>query len=342
MYVPVKGGEAAVAASRDALARTRRGAPSIPELTVDQIREQMRLAVDRVMTEGALYDPDLAALALKQAQGDIAEAVFLLRAHRATLRRVGCSRPIDFSKIRYDRHISATSKEITGGQTLGATYDYTHRLLDFSLRDKAALPELAVPSVNVPDVPAHAPASSDFNDFLNLDRQTEEDAVDITRVPLRMPCQPSETLAHLVRGEEGFLTGLAYAHLRTAGASHPYVLELSAGEVEVFVELEDIGLTISIGDLQVTACSMVSPVVDGKNSHLSEGFGVAFGSNERKAVAMAAVDVALKDTLDGEFVLGHSDGVEASGYVSHLKLPHYSDFQADLETIRRLRAGHDD
>lgn len=78
MYVPVKGGEAAIAASLDALARRRRGDPSVPELTVAQIGEQMRGAVDRVMTEGALYDRDLAALALKQAQGDVAEATFLL------------------------------------------------------------------------------------------------------------------------------------------------------------------------------------------------------------------------------------------------------------------------
>ena len=330
MYVPVKGGEAAIAESRAALARARRGDPAVPELTVAQIREQMRGAVDRVMTEGALYDRDLAALALKQAEGDVAEAAFLLRAHRATLRRIGHCEPLDFSAIRPDRHISATAKELPGGQVLGATRDYTHRLLDFSLMGEAAPPsgEAICPGDMPLDLP---PAKGEGGG---------EEPVDITRVPLRPPYGPSETLGHLVRGEEGFLTGLAYTRLRTAGAAHPYVEDLVAGEVEVLVELEDIGLTVSIGDIEVTACRMVAPVLDGPRPHLSPGFGVAFGRNERKAVAMAAIDQALKTGLDAELVLAHADGVEAGGYVSHLKLPHYSDFQADLETIRRL-AGDD-
>ena len=37
-------------------------------------------------------------------------------------------------------------------------------------------------------------------------------------------------------------------------------------------------------------------------------------------------------------MLYHSDNVEASGFVQHLKLPHYVDFQANLELLRRLRA----
>ena len=38
-------------------------------------------------------------------------------------------------------------------------------------------------------------------------------------------------------------------------------------------------------------------------------------------------------------MLSHSDNVEASGFVQHLKLPHYVDFQSELELLRRLRAG---
>jgi alpha-D-ribose 1-methylphosphonate 5-triphosphate synthase subunit PhnI len=36
-------------------------------------------------------------------------------------------------------------------------------------------------------------------------------------------------------------------------------------------------------------------------------------------------------------VLSHCDNVEATGFVEHLKLPHYVDFQSELELIRRLR-----
>jgi alpha-D-ribose 1-methylphosphonate 5-triphosphate synthase subunit PhnI len=39
-------------------------------------------------------------------------------------------------------------------------------------------------------------------------------------------------------------------------------------------------------------------------------------------------------------VLSHADNVEASGFVQHLKLPHYVDFQAELELVRKLRARH--
>jgi len=41
---------------------------------------------------------------------------------------------------------------------------------------------------------------------------------------------------------------------------------------------------------------------------------------------------------DQEFVLAHADNVEASGFVQHLKLPHYVDFQSELELLRRLRS----
>jgi alpha-D-ribose 1-methylphosphonate 5-triphosphate synthase subunit PhnI len=80
MYVAVKGGEKAIDNAHSWLAEERRGDPAVPELTLEQIKQQMTLAVDRVMSEGSLYDADLAALAIKQARGDLVEAIFLLRA----------------------------------------------------------------------------------------------------------------------------------------------------------------------------------------------------------------------------------------------------------------------
>ena len=41
---------------------------------------------------------------------------------------------------------------------------------------------------------------------------------------------------------------------------------------------------------------------------------------------------------DEEFVLSHCDNVQATGFVEHLKLPHYVDFQAELAPVRMLRA----
>ena len=94
MYVAVKGGEKAIDNAHCLMAEERRGDTNIPEMTVSQILQQMRLAVDRVMSEGSLYDPALAALAIKQSRGDLVEAVFLLRAYRTTLPRFGISNPI--------------------------------------------------------------------------------------------------------------------------------------------------------------------------------------------------------------------------------------------------------
>src|SRR5262245_3247609 len=138
MYVAVKGGEAAIAAAHDLLARDRRGDPAVPELTTDQIREQLTLAVNRVMCEGSLYDPDLAALAVKQARGDLIEAIFLLRAYRTTLPRLGFAEPVNTNAMAIRRRISATYKDLPGGQVLGPTFDYTHRLLDPDLAGSSA------------------------------------------------------------------------------------------------------------------------------------------------------------------------------------------------------------
>lgn len=143
MYVAVKGGEAAILNSYRLLAAQRRGDAALPELSVEQIRQQLKLAVDRVMTEGSVYDPELAALAIKQACGDLVEAIFLLRAYRATLPRWGNSVPLDTAHMELDRRISATFKDLPGGQVLGPTYDYTQRLLDFTL---LAQGEIAAPA----------------------------------------------------------------------------------------------------------------------------------------------------------------------------------------------------
>src|SRR5580700_4495256 len=133
MYVAVKGGERAITAAHELLAEARRGDPAVPELSLAQIEHQLALAVDRVMTEGSIYDRELAALAIKQARGDLVEAIFLLRAYRTTLPRLAASLPIDTGSARLERRISATFKDLPGGQLLGPTFDYTHRLLDFDL-----------------------------------------------------------------------------------------------------------------------------------------------------------------------------------------------------------------
>src|ERR1700761_6847001 len=141
MYVAVKGGEAAIANAHRLLADRRRGDRSLPAIGIEQIVEQLTLAVDRVMAEASLYDRELAGLAVRQARGDMIEAIFLLRAYRTTLPRFGYSQPLDTAAMKIERRISATYKDLPGGQLLGPTFDYTHRLLDPSLLTDAPVDE---------------------------------------------------------------------------------------------------------------------------------------------------------------------------------------------------------
>ena len=356
MYVAVKGGEAAILHSYRLLAEQRRGDTAIPELSVRQIREQLKLAVDRVMTEGSVYDPELAALAIKQASGDLVEAIFLLRAYRATLPRLGASVPLDTARMQLDRRISATFKDLPGGQVLGPTYDYTQRLLDFSLlaNGGGAARESAAPATPA-DTPALTPR---VVDLLNRESLIETRPmppgdpapVDLTREPLRFPAARATRLQNLARGVEGFLLAMAYSTQRGYSHSHPFVGEIRFGSVALEIEPEELGFAISIGDMEITECEMVNQFAGSKTEppQFTRGYGLAFGHSERKAMAMSLVDRALRADELGEavespaqmqeFVLSHSDSLEASGFVQHLKLPHYVDFQAELELVRRMRA----
>jgi len=367
MYVAVKGGEEAIDNAHRQLAEERRGDPAVSTLTVNQIREQMGLAVARVMAEGSLYDPDLAALALKQAWGDVPEAIFLVRAYRTTLPRLAVSLPVDAGAMTVRRRISATFKDLPGGQVLGPTFDYTHRLLDFAL---AAEGEGGADQDEVPPNPSGAfpgpetaPLDPDMprvTDLLDADGLIEAEidpdadtpdapVPDLTREPITYPAGRAMRLQALARGDEGFLLSLGYSTQRGHGGNHPFVGEIRMGEVAVEIVPEDLGFPIDIGDITVTECQMITQFQGNKDvpPQFTRGYGLVFGYNERKAMAMSLVDRALRapelgepvtaPAQDEEFVLSHCDTVEASGFVQHLKLPHYVDFQAELDLLRGLR-----
>ncbi|MDQ8033013.1 MAG: carbon-phosphorus lyase complex subunit PhnI [Bordetella sp.] len=353
MYVAVKGGERAILNSYRLLDTYRRGDTALPELSVAQVREQMPLAVSRVMAEGALYDRDLAALALKQAAGDTLEAVFLLRAYRTTLSRFGYTEPVDTGRMRLERRISATFKDLPGGQMLGPTYDYTQRLLDFSLME----PRDTDPVEAAPLTPPATPRVTDLlaHDDLIDPELPDPDApppFDLTREPLTFPAPRSARLQNLARADEGFLLAMGYSTQRGYGNTHPFAAEIRYGQVEVELMVEELGFAVTIGEIELTECQMVSQFsgAPGEAPRFTRGYGLVFGYGERKAMSMSLVDRALKarelgeaadsPANDHEFVLYHSDNVEASGFVQHLKLPHYVDFQANLELVRRLRAEH--
>ncbi len=348
-YVAVKGGERAIDNAHAWMAEDRRGNPEVPELAVDQIREQLGRSVDRVMAEGSLYDPDLASLAIKQAQGDLIEAAFLMRAYRTTLPRFAASTPVDTAAMSIRRRISAVFKDMPGGQILGPTYDYTHRLLDFALAAGFTPPAAA-------EMPADVTEFGRINDILDHEGLIEVDGDatgepgDVTRQPLSFPAGRDIRLQTLARGDEGFLLAMGYSTQRGWGGSHPFVGEIRVGEIGVEITPPELGFPIDIGDLTLTECQMVNQFAGSKTQppQFTRGYGLVFGHGERKAMSMALVDRALRAEELGEevtapaqnqeFVIYHCDNIEATGFVEHLKLPHYVDFQSELETIRRMRA----
>lgn len=367
MYVAVKGGEKAIANAHALLAEKRRGDVSVPEIGTEQIREQLSLAVDRVMTEGSLYDRDTASLAIKQARGDLVEAVFLVRAYRTTLPRFGSANALDTETMRVRRRISAIYKDVPGGQVLGPTFDYTHRLLDPSLTGTGGAGEgLSESAAGAYAEAGGATAGTcrtgracpkvltflEKEGLLPEEEDTGETPGDLTRQSLQLPASRDIRLQNLSRGDEGVLLALAYSTQRGFGSTHPFAGEIRMGEVEVTFTPEELGFPVTIGEITVTECETVNKFTGGGDvpASFTRGYGLTFGEGERKAMSMALVDRALRSeelgetvkgpAQDAEFVLYHSDNVEASGFVQHLKLPHYVDFQAELELVRSLRRAH--
>ena len=349
MYVAVKGGERAIDNAHAWLAEERRGDTDVAELSIEQIREQLKLAVNRVMAEGSLYDPDLAALAIKQARGDLIEAIFLIRAYRTTLPRFGASLPISTGDMACDRRISATFKDAPGGQVLGPTFDYTHRLLDFKL---AADGDVSP----APSAPPSTEPTPHITEFLQgediIQTEPENDAIprDLTREPMSYPAGRDMRLQSLARGDEGFVLGVAYSTQRGYARNHAFVGELRIGSVAVEMEVPELGFAIDIGELELTECETVNQFKGSKTEppQFTRGYGLVFGQSERKAIAVALVDRALRwkelgeDNVgavaqDEEFVLSHADNIQATGFLEHIKLPHYVDFQSELELVRRMR-----
>jgi alpha-D-ribose 1-methylphosphonate 5-triphosphate synthase subunit PhnI len=355
-YVAVKGGAAAIENAEKFFRLRRAGGPSAL-LKTEQIREQLHLAVDRVMGEGSLYAPELAALAFKQAAGDSFEAAFILRSYRTTLPRLGYSAPTGTEGLRVIRRISAAFKEIPGGQVLGPTPDYSLRLLDFQLQEESPgrtrqqIRQLLQDTQRLEPLPERFPKVVEMlrkEGLLEARRRgsaDEGDLVDITRQALSFPAPRSAQLQTLARGETGGLLALAYSNMRGYGSVHPVIGELRVGFLPVPYRNPLSGSIECIGEVQVTEAEVISRIAEAEGSALFRlGYGLCFGHNETKAIAMAVLDRAMASeepaapSEDQEFVLTHVDGIESMGFCNHYKLPHYVTFQSELDRLRNIQA----
>lgn len=255
--------------------------------------------------------------------------------------------------MRVERRISATFKDIPGGQILGPTFDYSHRLIDFD-RSTSAEPPVSAEGVSALDEPLpHVLDVLDREGLMEPNPAAESDdlTTDLTREPLAFPAARPVRLQALARGDEGFLLGMAYSTQRGYGSTHPFVGEIRIGSVDVSIVPDELDFPIVIGEIDVTECEMINQFQGSASTppQFTRGYGLAYGQAERKTMAMSLVDRAMRaeelgeashgeaPAQDIEFVVSHSDSLEASGFVQHLKLPHYVDFQSELVMVRGLR-----
>ena len=344
-YVAVSGGKEAIEESIKLLEFYKSGTDL--EIEIETIEHKLALLVDRVMSEAGLYAKSYAALSLRQCEGCVEEAVFLLRAYRSTLTRNYYTNVVDTTGMRVVRRISAAFKDIPGGQILGASYDYTHRLIHFDSNTTDTRAEIKnTLSAQFPEEVSRCPRVSDELREEGLIDTYETDNTaphDITMNMLEFPTNRSARLQTLTRADTGFISGLAYSSLRGFGQVHPTVGELRTGYVELTVPYaSDTDEEIYIGEILLTEVEGFNSDDDTDQLKLSVGYGAVFGRNENKAIAMAVLDHALNHEApypahDEEFVLTHGDSLEMNGFISHLKLPHYITFQSKLDAVRKTR-----
>ncbi|MBN2509700.1 MAG: carbon-phosphorus lyase complex subunit PhnI [Spirochaetales bacterium] len=357
-YVAVQGGETAIR-NADALAAYLRVNGTSQVLTRQQIEDQLKLLVDRVMGEGSLYSTYHAALAIKQAEGDPVEAGFIIRAYRSTLPRIAVSEYWHREDEQILRRISSAFKDIPGGQILGSTNDYRQRILDFGLdaetedavRRSAESYLQSFASVQKNDVPQSESVYPKVVELLQkegLIRQYAaveiDPAIDVTRESVSFPLHRSGRLQLMARSETGSILALAYSSMRGYGSIHPTIAELRVASVPLVIShpyrREE---TVYCGTVTITETEVLAKF-DNDNEEgrasFTLGYGCCFGVNEVKAISMAVLDRCMKSkekhapAEDQEFVLSHIDGIESSGFCAHFKLPHYITFQAELDRVR--------
>lgn len=339
-YVASRGGARAIEQS-ERLYRSEMG--RITPARVAEILESMPYLIDRVMGEASLYDEDLAALALAQTGGDLYESVLLLRAWRTTQPRLCVAEAVTQDSLFTHRRISAAFKDIPGGQMLGPTLDYAHRILATEvLEGRDFVPEpvglAAVPAPSRQPSVAAWQADNGLVSAVSPDELTGNDIPDVTREPLLFPAKRAHSLQSLARADTGGVLALGYAAQRGYGQAHPTVNELRLAEAEIVVA-HPRGTRFSAGRVKVSQAEVVSK----KGVELELGFSATLGWNEVKVIAAATLDLNAKGAPKGtateeEFFLYHTEGVESSGFCIHFKLPHYVTFQSSLDAMRDAKA----
>ncbi|MEJ3655533.1 carbon-phosphorus lyase complex subunit PhnI [Actinomycetes bacterium KLBMP 9759] len=344
-YSGARGGLEAILAAERHVRHERDHAP-VPWAGTEQITARFRLAVDRVMGEAGLYDEPTAAHAFRQAEGDTLEAAHLVRAHRSTLPRLARSEPVDPDEMVVLRRIVPAHRTPDGPQLLGRTSDYTGRLL--ARPDGPPSPNGEVPAPDAPTVGERRPRR--FSAMLRemdllVDHRTGDDPepFDVTRRPARPPAPRSAVLANMARAETGALVGLWYRSiLGPDGNIHEVTLgEVRHGRLPLRVRHPRTGNLVRIGTFRATETEALEDLdgAEEDRTRFDLGYGLCFGHNERKSIAMANLDVACRRfgaSLE-QVLLLTVDGLDSGGFLEHLKLPHYVTFRSMVDRKLAVR-----
>ena len=371
-YVSARGGLDAIQAAERLVRRLRLVSDST-WLEEDQILDKLRMLVDRVMSEAGLWDPRLAAAAIRQSEGDVTEAVHLLRAYRSTLPRFAYSEPSDADDIRVRRRIVPAFQRVPGDQLLGRSVDYTARFLerqsDEDAREEAE--KLRAEHATAVGDTATNDGDTATNDGdaartprrliellremdLLVDRRSvgDPEPFDITRVPARPPAPRSALLSSMSRADTGALVNQWYRNiLGPDGYLHEVTLgEVRHGDLQVVVAHPVSGDAVSVADVCVTEVEAIEDLdeIGEDRTRFDVGYGLCFGHNERKAIAMANLDIAChrdagRTQLEQSLLLT-TDALDSAGFLEHLKLPHYVTFRSMIErkiAVRKARRKHD-
>lgn len=355
-YSGVKGGMDAILAAERLVRRKRAQAPWAP---VPQIIGAFRLAVDRVMGEAGLYDEAAAADAFRQAEGDLLEAAHLMRSYRSSLPRLAVTEPADPDELTVLRRIVPASRTPDGPQLLGRTTDYTARVLE----RPAGPPETTADAANggadaaEPDEQKRRPRR--FSELLaKLDltvsrdqTSADDEPFDVTRSAARPPAPRSAVLSSMARAETGALVALWYRSVRGPdGVVNEVTLgEVRHGRLPLRVVHPLTGNPVEVGTIRATEVEAIEDLdgADEDRTRLDVGYGLCFGHNERKAIAMANLDIACRrahgDELE-QLLLLTTDGLDSGGFLEHLKLPHYVTFRSivDRKLAGRVSADSDE
>jgi alpha-D-ribose 1-methylphosphonate 5-triphosphate synthase subunit PhnI len=262
-----------------------------------------------------------------------------------------------------------------GPQLLGRTLDYVGRLLDVGPRPRPGEPPAVAgpepPAAADPEPAAPAPVADEAGETIDADpaqdvrhpgrlldllrsqgmirdrrRCDDPEPLDVTRDPVRPGAPRSARLSVMARAETGALVNLWYRNiLGPDGYIHEITLgEVRHGRLPVRVMHPVTGQPVCIGSVRVTEVEAIEDLdgADEERELFDVGYGLCLGHNERKAIAMANLDIAVE--RDGgrspleQSVLMTTDGLDASGFLEHLKLPHYVTFRSMVDRKAAIRA----